>query len=419
MPNTRSVHVNLDERVQKRLQELLDADRREAEAAKIASSTFVLNMFRVDWSDDEEKEPQPLTVEEALEAITDGSLSSASDGYGQLFSPDYWERLAPGMRVAAGASPCVGVGPVGSVAGSPIHGGSIARCPIESAVGSDSIASAEIRARLDDEGFFAHPPVGTVLSNEDRMSAIVRAVLAVKAAGWPPIFAFVFDELWHLVASLWPAMDGQLGVECLLEPSMFIYALDRNDPTTKSGYVGGNFGFPHRDFPYDESIDPRDGSAKTLSIWIPLNDATLDNGCMYVVPREFDAHFDKPDDYAHMRCATPGADGVLSKLRFDMCGARPLPAKRGSILGWHGNLIHWGSRCSKNAAEPRVSLACSFRRFDAPRTHVEGSIPSIRRQDVLGFTLEQRLQMIANSLLTYKYWYKLEKSAVPDEFFGA
>ena len=28
------------------------------------------------------------------------------------------------------------------------------------------------------------------------------------------------------------------------------------------------------------------------SVWLPVTDATLDNGCMYVVPKEFDPEFE-------------------------------------------------------------------------------------------------------------------------------
>ena len=35
-------------------------------------------------------------------------------------------------------------------------------------------------------------------------------------------------------------------------------------------------------------------------MWVPLNEVTTENGCMYVVPREFDENFDKDGTYEHM-----------------------------------------------------------------------------------------------------------------------
>jgi len=102
---------------------------------------------------------------------------------------------------------------------------------------------------------------------------------------------------------------------------------------------------PHRDHNHAES-NAEDGSPEILSIWIPLNDVDTQNGCMYVVPKEFDEYFDKPEDDSHLKAAM-WKDTGRTELRFDLACGRPLPAKAGSTLGWHGNLIHWGSKyCS-------------------------------------------------------------------------
>ena len=51
--------------------------------------------------------------------------------------------------------------------------------------------------------------------------------------------------------------------------------------------MGGNFGVPHRDAAYGVSHTP-DGRPSIVGVWIPVVDATLENGCMFVVPRERD-----------------------------------------------------------------------------------------------------------------------------------
>ena len=48
-----------------------------------------------------------------------------------------------------------------------------------------------------------------------------------------------------------------------------------------------------------------DGAPTLLSVWLPLNAVSVDNGCMMVVPRQLDPHFHKRFNYAHMRPALP------------------------------------------------------------------------------------------------------------------
>eukprot|EP01043_Picozoa_sp_COSAG02_P004969 COSAG02_NODE_132_length_34701_cov_707.955234_5_plen_180_part_00 len=136
--------------------------------------------------------------------------------------------------------------------------------------------------------------------------------------------------------------------------------------TGKRGYIGGNFGLPHRDFSYDEAYGGEGerttgvsnmlpGSAteataggasgqlpRVLSTWMPLTPVRTDNGCMCthtfvdmrtifsvackigldlmsgaltcmdvrtdVLPAEFDSCFDKPGAFSHLRAATARLD---------------------------------------------------------------------------------------------------------------
>ena len=48
-----------------------------------------------------------------------------------------------------------------------------------------------------------------------------------------------------------------------------------------------------------------------------------------------------------------------------MAAVRQLPAKAGAVLGWQGCTIHWGTACSPQAAQPRVSLGFVVRRRGA------------------------------------------------------
>ena len=56
--------------------------------------------------------------------------------------------------------------------------------------------------------------------------------------------------------------------------------------------VGSNFGVPHRDFTVLQSLT-KEGKPAVLSVWLPLNNVSVENGCMMVVPKALDAHFHK------------------------------------------------------------------------------------------------------------------------------
>jgi hypothetical protein len=97
---------------------------------------------------------------------------------------------------------------------------------------------------------------------------------------------------------------------------------------------GSSFGLPHRDYSAADSLyyedEGKDGQSDhpaILNVWIPLNDAALDNGCMYVVPREFGTDFVNPDTKEVMR-------GQPSKIYFPLHGVRALPAPAGFLIAW-------------------------------------------------------------------------------------
>ena len=73
----------------------------------------------------------------------------------------------------------------------------------------------------------------------------------------------------------------------------------------------GSFATPHRDLPHDQCILPS-GRPKIINIWVPLTEATLDNGCMHVLPRESDALWAAAADPAHMCTAVHTQHSVVT-----------------------------------------------------------------------------------------------------------
>ena len=166
--------------------------------------------------------------------------------------------------------------------------------------------------------------------------------------------------------------------------------------------MGGNFGVPHRDAAYGNSHTP-DGRPSIIGVWVPCVEATTENGCMYVVPRERDRLFEADDDRLH-RAPHLQPD-------FPHAHVRPLPAEAGTVLMWHHSTIHWGSSCSAYADEPRKSIAMSFRLRDADKPWSEkdqelyGRRPFTRAELQAGVSMDERLRLCTRALMMYSVWH--------------
>ena len=244
---------------------------------------------------------------------------------------------------------------------------------------------------------------------------ITDTMQSLKDAGFPSSFIFMYDQPWRICRVLFDLMYPLLsidGCEIELEASVAGWALEK--PTiealmqeARKEKVGGNFGVPHRDLAYDK-CHLHDGSSSILSLWIPMTDANLENGCMYVIPREHDKMFD--------RCGLMDFEEHVSPFRnFPYQDIYPLPAAKGTPLIWHPNTIHWGSSCSAYATQPRRSIGVAFRLAEEKmkltekeKTHqlnIYGRVPFTKDEIEQGLSLPSRLQMCAQSVLMYSVWF--------------
>ena len=332
---------------------------------------------------------------------------------------------------------------------------------------------------------------------------LADATDALRTAGWPPVALFAFDAAWRLVDRLFPVAAAALDVDVkdvLLEPTVFAWALSvaeedeeksyskhaetmkvaasvrpdlrdaargaslrdvlvngagkKNKTNAGTSYAGGDaFSKPHRDYSAAEAWSNELWSRNTtgclgkpnlVCVWVPLTDATLDTGCLHVVPRTEDRLFDDPDHPDHLRPAQTEADGGHA-LRFPVGAARAIPAEAGSVCLWAGQTIHYGSPCRLTAKDldkfegedpvsegvvrardargvspareprrrrPRRSMACTFRvardsGLGSPEIHEGGALPYLSRSACRRLTVAQRVRLIAQSLVLYSRWYDL------------
>lgn len=230
----------------------------------------------------------------------------------------------------------------------------------------------KISRRFDVDGYFQTAPL---LSTES-LEFLRKRIETVRANGWPAVFAFVYDEFWLAVRSV-PVMQA---ARTLLGHGV------RQLPHIWAHYVRPQRGAagwaPHAD-----GFD-RPGR---ITGWLALTDATIDNGCMFVIPR----------------CSVPPQVGTsveeCANIRWKdasllLQNCRPLPAAAGSLLGWGLDVIHWGSAC-QNTKQTRISISFGFV-SEAARLEPD-ELPLLEQAPDCLPTFEQKLSMICQAILTY------------------
>jgi hypothetical protein len=223
---------------------------------------------------------------------------------------DFWREIAPGLTICQDNP---GTSPV--------------------SFGDDTLK--DISARFHDEGYLHLDPV----FERAELAPLGDGIVALKEAGFPPVFIYLFDQPYALFARLAPLIDHFLGGRFALLPNFWAW----NIPL-ESGARGWP---PHQDCQAKTRFPDGAGGEilMSLSLWVPLTDATTDNGCMSVLPRSREHKYDLPLD---------DPDGI------DPVDGVPLPTGAGSVLGWPQDLYHWSNRVTEQADTPRVSLSLEF-----------------------------------------------------------
>ncbi len=192
-----------------------------------------------------------------------------------------------------------------------------------------------LSASMGKDGFLQLAPVLDMVE-----IALVRgAILALQKAGLPPVFIYMFDQPWALFHRLRPLVSHFLGVNYALLPNFWAWHI----PTVEK-----SSGWPiHCDCNGQTRFEnPTLGQTlMSLSVWIALTDATLDNGCMYVLPRTNERFYPAPIDTS---------TGIDSAHRL------ALPVAAGSVLAWTQDLYHWSGQVTARAECPRISLSLEF-----------------------------------------------------------
>ena len=246
--------------------------------------------------------------------------------------------------------------------------------------GLTSAARGKLARQLKAQGYFHAPALLSPAVIENLREAGMR----LKAAGWPLIFLAAFDEFW----SLWQH-DGlqDLLRECLgpgysMRPRIWCYYVHP---------IRGARGWP----PHADEF-----GAAGMSLWIPLNGATVENGCMYVIPK------DVVRSEIELRQIFESSEIPVAVATELLHCARAVPAAPGSVLGWTFDTLHWGG-VAQDDMEPRISVSAEFLPGDGagdvglPPWRPTDGIPSF--DDRLRIVAENLQRFAPNDAWTFRY----------------
>jgi len=236
--------------------------------------------------------------------------------------------------------------------------------------------------QMRDHGYFKIDSVFSL----DKTTLLAKGIEKLVAEGFPPIFISVYDEFWQFFKEVAPFVSPIFGKDYRMVTNIWAWYIPPND--AEAGFE------PHRDIAGAPNTDQ--GYPWLATIWIPLTDVTTHHACMHVLPANVDPNL--PHD--PMTCEIP---------QKNIQDIRALPVKAGSILSWHPNVLHWGSKSSPWVKTPRISIATYLMRTDGGPSNY----PNISLEQDGIMTLDFRLGLIGMSIEHY------DKDAIAKERYPA
>ena len=242
------------------------------------------------------------------------------------------------------------------------------------------------------ERILAEPPRNSLALNAERMAVdgyfqdqnetiarlapvLADAIRKCRELDIPPAFLFLFDEAWECFYSLHQTLAPFLG-DYRVMPDFWVWHVDPQ--AAESGWT------PHRDKGF-MALGP-DGAPLSLTVWVPLTEATPLSSCMYILPKSKDPVYGTDRD---------------RQWQIDYPSIRALPGKPGDYFCWDQAVLHWGSASSPFADGPRMSMALEFQRSDIPAFN-QPLLPPFGNLD-----FKSRLWLVGKQIMQYRHMYKV------------
>jgi hypothetical protein len=254
----------------------------------------------------------------------------------------YWSSLAPDLAIGGAA---------------------------ESFDAADAEAVQRAAGHLRRQHYFKADPIFDAAA----LRRFNAAIDALRDAGWPPVFALVYDVFWSCLRH--PLIAGVVGAHLgggyRQIPHVWVHLVP--------ALAGARGWMPHFD-----GFRPR-----RMTIWIALTDATVDNGCMFIIP---------PDSMPEpLRTRDFDTMVAMRDVMRAVHATRALEVEQGAVLGWDFDVFHWGGRAEAPRSERR-SISLEFiaagervEADEAPLVDVTGPLPPFAT----------RLAVIASALTNY------------------
>jgi Phytanoyl-CoA dioxygenase (PhyH) len=220
------------------------------------------------------------------------------------------------------------------------------------------------------EGYFQTEPLFSAAT----VRRMAEGLEVLRGADWPPVFSFVYDEFWGITrgAGLGGTLSTILGPEYQQMPHIW------------SHYV-----HPSRGAGWRPHIDGY-RTTNRVTVWVALSDATLDNGCIYLIPKNM-APAEIARDFPKLEALS------ISDAKVLLQSSRALPVAAGSILCWGHNVIHWRAACN-SSPEPRISISQEFIGRGESTTDADTPLLDAHRLP----TFAERLHVIARAVVAYQ-----------------
>lgn len=282
--------------------------------------------------------------------MTHDLYNVSEDFAANLFNSDYWRKLAPKMTVKGEFD--------------------------DYTLSFSDEELEKLNQKLVNEGYIQIPTPGI----NSPMAEMRELFTKLVDMGVPPVFSFVYDELWTLRSQLKHIISKALHAEYAMLPDFWCWRVSPG----QSGWA------PHRD-KNNGALFP-DNTPKSVTVWIPITQAHPLNGCMYMLPANRDPQY-----------GVNGAQGFQGKLP----DVRALPGDPGDVYVWTQHVMHWGARSAdEHDLGPRMSIAYEFQRSDLPAFNA----PLLDPFALPSF--EQRLALIAKQIMQYRHMYGFHEDLV-------
>ena len=235
---------------------------------------------------------------------------------------------------------------------------------------------ADLESATNDYKTYGHCAVHNAFAPGE-IDALATAVTSVREAGWPLIFAFMYDMFLSVgrATKLRAFVSSLIGSE--YQPTVSFWV--NHVPAKRGGS-----GFP----PHMDDVWP---GHHTVTCWVPLTPVTPDNGCIYVIERSSENSGDPVD--------LSGTNLTGAQVLSALPRVRALLAGPGSFLAWPNDTIHWGGMYLRGQQE---RMALSFHFASAEFENID---PFLRQSMSIERPLprfEDRLRWVSRSLLRFR-----------------